>query len=97
MEILRKFKQLADENGFSMTHLALAWVLKNTDVTSALTGTTKKDQLIDSVKALEVLDKYSYNIEEQIESIFQNEPLPDVNVGFMARPETRRKTVVRCD
>ncbi len=45
MEGLRKFKILADELKISMAQLALAWVIKNPDVSTAITGASSPKQL----------------------------------------------------
>ncbi len=54
---LHKFKELATELGCSQAQLAMAWVIANPDVSTAITGATKPEQLVDTVKALEVLPK----------------------------------------
>lgn len=42
---LNNFDQLAKELGCSMAQLALAWVINNPDVSTAITGATKLEQL----------------------------------------------------
>jgi len=43
---LKKFKELAEELNCSMAQLALAWVILNPDVSTAITGATKPEQLV---------------------------------------------------
>ncbi len=50
---LRKFKELAEELKLSMAQLALAWVIKNPDVTTAITGASSPKQLEETLKAVE--------------------------------------------
>ncbi len=48
--------QIARERGQSMAQMAIAWVLRNPTVTSALFGSSKPQQVLDIVAALENLD-----------------------------------------
>lgn len=45
IETLNKFKELATELGASMAQLAMAWVINNPDVSTAITGATSTKQL----------------------------------------------------
>eukprot|EP01022_Parablepharisma_sp_SALTPOND_P004595 TRINITY_DN120603_c0_g1_i1.p2 TRINITY_DN120603_c0_g1~~TRINITY_DN120603_c0_g1_i1.p2 ORF type:complete len:408 (-),score=33.89 TRINITY_DN120603_c0_g1_i1:48-1271(-) len=71
---LRKLAELAKTLGCTQTQLALAWVLVNKDVSVAITGATKVAQVEDSLKALEVMEKWTPEIEMKIEQIIQNMP-----------------------
>ena len=44
-------KPLAEQAGLTMAQLAVAWVLQNPNVSSAIVGATRPDQLRDNVKA----------------------------------------------
>ena len=48
---VQKLKPLADEAGLSMAALAVAWTLQNTDVSSAIIGATRPEQVKENVKA----------------------------------------------
>lgn len=53
-ELLAKVQQLApiaERNGLSMAQLALAWVLRRPEVTAALIGATRPEQVVENVKA----------------------------------------------
>lgn len=53
-ELLAKVQRLqpiAERNGLSMAQLALAWVLRRPEVTSALIGATRPEQVEENVKA----------------------------------------------
>ena len=57
---LNKVKQLssvADELGVPMATMAIAWCISNPNVTTAILGATKKEQLLENLKALDVLPK----------------------------------------
>ncbi|GAA1019245.1 aldo/keto reductase [Acrocarpospora pleiomorpha] len=53
-EVLRRvqdLKPIAADHGLSMAQLAVAWVLQNPNVSSAIVGATKPEQVRDNVKA----------------------------------------------
>ena len=81
---LEKVKSLTafaeSELGCSMTQLALAWCLKNPNVSTILLGATKTSQLAENLGAIEVAKKLSSKHMEAIEAILQNKP--EVYSGF---------------
>jgi aryl-alcohol dehydrogenase-like predicted oxidoreductase len=48
---VQKLKPIAQEAGLSMAQLAIAWVLQNQKVSSAIVGATNPEQIRDNVKA----------------------------------------------
>jgi voltage-dependent potassium channel beta subunit len=48
---VQRLKPLAQEAGLSMAQLAVAWVLQNPNVSSAIIGATRPEQVRDNVKA----------------------------------------------
>jgi aryl-alcohol dehydrogenase-like predicted oxidoreductase len=48
---VQQLKPIADEAGLTMAQLAIAWVLQNPNVSSAIVGATRPEQLADNVKA----------------------------------------------
>lgn len=76
-ENLNKVRQLTDfakEIGTSMPLLALAWCLKNDDVSTMILGASKKEQLIENLKVFEVLPLLNEEVMEKIETILNNAP-----------------------
>jgi aryl-alcohol dehydrogenase-like predicted oxidoreductase len=65
-----------DEFGCSMAQLALAWCVKNKNVTTVLLGATKPEQLVENLAALDVVSKMTSAHMEQIDSIMNNKPAP---------------------
>ena len=53
-EKVKKLKAIADRLGVSRAQLALAWVLRRPEVSSAITGATRPEQLKENLKALEI-------------------------------------------
>lgn len=70
LDKIRALGKVADERGQSLAQMALAWVLKNPGVTSALIGASKPSQVIENVGALKNL---SFSAEENktIENILK--------------------------
>jgi aryl-alcohol dehydrogenase-like predicted oxidoreductase len=50
LERVQRLRPLADAAGLSMAQLAIAWVLSNPNVSSAIVGATRPEQLRDNVK-----------------------------------------------
>jgi len=48
---VQELKPIADELGLSMAQLAIAWVLQNSSVASAIVGASRPEQVEDNVKA----------------------------------------------
>jgi aryl-alcohol dehydrogenase-like predicted oxidoreductase len=51
LERVQQLKPIADEAGLSMAQLAIAWVLQNDNVATAIIGASRPEQVFDNVKA----------------------------------------------
>lgn len=74
---IKKVESLADlskQLRVSMASLSIAWCIKNPHVTTAILGATKKEQLLDNLKSLEVMEKLTPDVLEKIENIMQTKP-----------------------
>ena len=76
---LKKLVSLADSLGVSMASMAIAWTIKNPQVTTAILGATKKEQLTENLKALDTLKLLSPEVMDEIEKILQNKPSMDLS------------------
>ena len=74
LQKVRDLQTVADDLGCSMAQLALAWVLKNPNVSTAITGASKVSQVHDNMKALEVVSKLDDGVMERLEGILGNKP-----------------------
>jgi len=72
---VKKLSDLATKLGVSTASLSIAWCIKNPNVSTAILGATKKIQLLDNLKALDVLQQLTPEIMEKIESIMKNKPV----------------------
>ncbi len=75
---LKKLVALAEKLGVSMASLAIAWTIKNPNVSTAILGATKNEQLYDNLKALDTVNVLSPEVMEKIEKILQNKPILDL-------------------
>ena len=76
---VHRLRAVADELGMTSAQLALAWCLKNPNVSSVITGASRPGQVVENMKALEAVDRLSPEIMEGIETILGNRPAPDPN------------------
>ena len=53
LERIRGLAKIAENRGQSLAQMALAWILKDGDVTSVLIGASKPSQILDNIKAVE--------------------------------------------
>ena len=67
-------KPIAEKLGTSQANLAMAWVIKNPNVASAITGASRVEQVYDSVKALAVLPKLTDEVMKEIDEVLGNKP-----------------------
>jgi voltage-dependent potassium channel beta subunit len=75
---VEKLSELAEKLGVSTAAISIAWCIKNPHVSTAILGATKKQQLIENLKSLEVVEKLTPGVMEKIEKIMGNKPvLPD--------------------
>lgn len=71
---VRKITALAAELGTSPAVLAIAWCLKNPNVSTVILGASKASQLTENFKALAFQHSLSDQIINQIEAILNNKP-----------------------
>lgn len=75
---VKKLSEFAAKLGVTTASLSIAWCIKNPHVSTAILGATKKQQLLDNLKALEVLPLLTPEVMEKIETIMKTKPtLPD--------------------
>ncbi len=72
----RKLARIADDLGVPLAALAIAWCLKNPNVSTVITGASKVEQLHENFKALEVVPKLTKSVMDKIEKVLANRPVP---------------------
>ncbi|WP_445664523.1 potassium channel beta subunit family protein [Fodinibius sp. AD559] len=79
---LNKVEQLAEVAegaGIPMPQFALAWCLKNKNVSTVITGASKPEQVEQNMEAINVVDQMTPDIMERIEEILDNKPEPEAD------------------
>jgi voltage-dependent potassium channel beta subunit len=71
---IKKLQPIADQLGCTLAQLALAWCLKNPNVSTVITGASKPGQVLENMKALEVAKQLDPASMEKIEEILANKP-----------------------
>jgi aryl-alcohol dehydrogenase-like predicted oxidoreductase len=76
LERVQRLRPVADEAGLSMAQLAVAWVLQNDDVSAAIIGASRPEQVTDNVKASGVrLDEATMKaIDEIVDPVVERDP-----------------------
>jgi voltage-dependent potassium channel beta subunit len=74
IEKVKRLTPLADELGCTMAQLALAWCLKNPNVSSVITGASRPEQVTENMKSLDIVPKLTEAMIERIEAILLNKP-----------------------
>lgn len=65
---------VAKELGITLSQLAIAWIIKNPNISSVITGASKPEQVLENVEAVKHADKLTPEIMEKIEKIVENKP-----------------------
>jgi len=81
-EKLRKIEVLAKELDTTTSVLAIAWCIKNPNVSSVISSASKPEQIVDAVKSIALLPKLTSEVMEKIEKILDNKPAGE---GFFGR------------
>ncbi|GIV37949.1 MAG: NADP-dependent aryl-alcohol dehydrogenase [Cyclobacteriaceae bacterium] len=81
LAIARKLAVLANRLGISQAVLAIAWCLKNPNVSTVILGASREEQLRENLRALEAQAVLSPEVMEEIEQILQNKPQPPAYGG----------------
>jgi len=71
---IKKLGEFAAKLDTTTAVLSIAWCIKNPNVSTAILGATKKQQLLDNLKAVGVSAKLTPEVMEKIESIMKTKP-----------------------
>ena len=75
---VRKLEKVSEQLGMSMPVMALAWCLKNPNVSTVILGASKLTQLKENMKALEAQDVLDVKAMAKIEKALGNTPVRPV-------------------
>jgi voltage-dependent potassium channel beta subunit len=74
---VKRLQPVANDLDLSMAQLAIAWLLKNPNVSSVITGASKVEHVRDNLKALDAVPKLTDEVMAKIEEILDNKPVLD--------------------
>lgn len=74
IEKVKRLAPIAADLGCTLAQMALAWCLKNPNVSTVITGASRVEQVRENMKALDVVEKLSPDALERIEEVLQNKP-----------------------
>jgi aryl-alcohol dehydrogenase-like predicted oxidoreductase len=76
LERVQRLQPVADEVGLSLAQLAVAWVLQNSNVSAAIIGASRPEQVTENVKAagVQLEDAVLARIDEVLEGAVERDP-----------------------
>lgn len=77
VDIVKQLAALSKELGCSLPQMALAWCLKNPNVSTVITGASRPQQVVENMQAIEVAKQLTDEVMEKIEGILGNKPEPE--------------------
>lgn len=72
LEKVLKLGKIADDLGVPLAQMALAWVLKNPNASTVITGASKLEQVKENLKAVNVVDQLTPDIMESIRVVLED-------------------------
>jgi aryl-alcohol dehydrogenase-like predicted oxidoreductase len=72
LEVTRKLVEVAKDLDVTMAQMSLAWLLKNTNVSTVITGASKVSQVEENMKAVEIKEKLTDDVMEHIHEIIKD-------------------------
>lgn len=75
IEKTKQLDKLAKELGTSLPKLGVAWCIKNPNVSTAILGASKPEQLKETISSIDILPLLSPEVMEEIDLILENKPV----------------------
>ncbi len=76
LQSVKELVPIAEELGTTMPRLAIAWCLKNPNVSTVITGASKVSQVEENMKALDLVPQLTDDVMAKIEAVLDNKPQP---------------------
>ncbi|TNV77716.1 hypothetical protein FGO68_gene17686 [Halteria grandinella] len=73
-KVLKGLEAIAKDLGFTQAQLAQAWAIANKDVSTCILGFTRLSQVEENLKAIELYQKWTPEIEKRITEVLGNDP-----------------------
>ena len=72
---VKKLLPIAKDLGVTMAQLGLAWCARNPNVSTVITGASRPEQVLENMKALDVMPKLTEDVLEKIDEVLGNKPV----------------------
>ena len=79
LEKVRRLHEVAKDLGVSLAKMAIAWCIQNPNVSTAILGASKPEQLEETIESLEVVKMLTPEVNARIEGILGNKPVAPVS------------------
>ena len=70
----RELTAVADDLGVSMAQLAIAWCVKNPNVSTVITGASRPAQVTENMKAMDIVAQLDDDVMAKIDAVLGNKP-----------------------
>jgi len=87
LQAVQKLRPLAEDLEITMSQMALAWVLKNPNVASAIIGASRPEQIQENVKATDI--KLPQGVIDAIDKVLQDVTISGPELTAQFTPTTR--------
>lgn len=77
IEKMKRLQVLADGLGCTLAQLALGWCLHNPNVSTVITGASRRAQMLENLAAVAVAPQLTLEVMERIDTILGNKPKPE--------------------
>jgi aryl-alcohol dehydrogenase-like predicted oxidoreductase len=65
---VQRLGKVADDLGVTLAQLSIAWLLKNPNVSTVITGASRVEQVKENMKAMDIVEKLTPDVMEAIKS-----------------------------
>ena len=79
LEQVKKLARVSENLNCTLPQLAIAWCLKNSDVSTVITGASKPEQVKMNMKALDIVSRIDNSVIDEIETILDNKPKTELD------------------
>jgi len=87
---LRALGEVAASLGFTQSQLALAWAIRNKDVSTCILGFTRLEQVTENLRAVDLYKIWTPEIEKRVRDILANDPEAVMDFRTWAPSKGRR-------
>jgi voltage-dependent potassium channel beta subunit len=71
LAVVRQLAEVADDLGVTLAQMSIAWILKNPNVSTVITGASKVSQVEENMKATQVKDQLTDDVMDRINEIIK--------------------------